>query len=53
MAINVTFYQFEFLSTPSVGRATGGHQEQHSVLGISIHALRGEGDSDGKPLTRT
>ena len=22
MAISITFYQFEFLSTPSVGRAT-------------------------------
>ena len=33
-----------FLSTPSVGRATGRLQPLRLVESISIHALRGEGD---------
>ena len=34
-----------FQSTPSVGRATGYHANRRSADNISIHALRGEGDS--------
>ena len=34
----------QFLSTPSVGRATGGATVPPLYLYISIHALRGEGD---------
>ena len=34
-----------FLSTPSVGRATLAKTIGHALNGISIHALRGEGDS--------
>ena len=34
-----------FLSTPSVGRATPVHLRNHRERAISIHALRGEGDS--------
>ncbi len=34
-----------FLSTPSVGRATAGGNENEVRNQISIHALRGEGDS--------
>ncbi len=33
-----------FQSTPSVGRATLGISDDGEALGISIHALRGEGD---------
>ena len=33
-----------FLSTPSVGRATQRKLLAHALHGISIHALRGEGD---------
>ena len=33
-----------FLSTPSVGRATGIVRSGSAIVGISIHALRGEGD---------
>ena len=33
-----------FLSTPSVGRATGGVDDFDDTDDISIHALRGEGD---------
>ena len=33
-----------FLSTPSARRATFGHHVQELVFGISIHALREEGD---------
>ena len=33
-----------FLSTPSVGRATGHIGQPHRLRRISIHALRGEGD---------
>src|SRR5699024_9800180 len=36
-----------FLSTPSVGRATVLHGIFGMVQGISIHALRGEGDGAG------
>ncbi len=35
----------EFLSTPSARRATGKHISVHQEAGISIHALREEGDS--------
>ena len=35
----------KFLSTPSVGRATPGGHWSGIRLSISIHALRGEGDS--------
>ena len=34
----------EFLSTPSVGRATFSSIPTFGVIAISIHALRGEGD---------
>ena len=34
-----------FLSTPSVGRATGCQRAETDRLAISIHALRGEGDA--------
>ena len=34
-----------FLSTPSVGRATGTEADRLHFIAISIHALRGEGDS--------
>ena len=34
----------QFLSTPSVGRATGCFIEYIHNAEISIHALRGEGD---------
>ena len=42
-----------FLSTPSVGRATGGALSATQAPGISIHALRGEGDPLTEPVTRT
>ena len=35
----------EFQSTPSVGRATGSPVYLSDAMDISIHALRGEGDS--------
>ncbi len=35
----------EFQSTPSVGRATGMAERIERARKISIHALRGEGDS--------
>ena len=35
----------EFLSTPSVGRATETNPSMGVILNISIHALRGEGDA--------
>ena len=35
-----------FLSTLSLRRATGSHQEQNGVFGISIHALLAESDPD-------
>ena len=38
----------EFLSTPSARRATGGLCDLHRPIGISIHALREEGDLDVK-----
>ena len=40
----------KFLSTPSVGRATGERRRSRRPVYISIHALRGEGDSkcDGR-----
>ena len=34
----------EFLSTPSARRATSGEYTMFSIEGISIHALREEGD---------
>ena len=34
----------QFLSTPSVRRATAGGTGHHDEEGISIHALRAEGD---------
>ena len=37
--------QTRFLSTPSARRATYYHSEQQAYQGISIHALREEGDS--------
>ena len=37
-----------FLSTPSVGRATSTVGDKVSGFGISIHALRGEGDGEDK-----
>ena len=35
----------KFLSTPSVGRATYRVVQEHTTQAISIHALRGEGDT--------
>ena len=35
----------QFLSTPSVGRATAEVERANAPVMISIHALRGEGDS--------
>ena len=35
----------QFLSTPSVGRATVCSTRRKMTMKISIHALRGEGDS--------
>ena len=34
-----------FQSTPSVGRATTNSEDSYTDQKISIHALRGEGDS--------
>ena len=39
----------EFLSTPSARRATGKHISVHQEAGISIHALREEGDDKTDP----
>ena len=39
----------KFLSTPSARRATMFHLAFHLILGISIHALREEGDHKGLP----
>ena len=39
-----SFVQVKFLSTPSVGRATKRAGNGCAMHGISIHALRGEGD---------
>ena len=41
-----------FLSTPSAGRATDYYFPQFANLGISIHALRGEGDLVVSFITR-
>ena len=41
---------FRFQSTPSVGRATNGTYKKKPKNNISIHALRGEGDSAGIDL---
>ena len=38
---------FRFLSTPSARRATLRHRGKAAFCGISIHALREEGDSPG------
>ena len=38
----------EFLSTPSARRATQEFVEKHTIDGISIHALREEGDLAGE-----
>ena len=38
------YYLFEFLSTPSARRATGRDAHKPPRRGISIHALREEGD---------
>ena len=38
----------EFLSTPSVRRATLSHPSPLWIAPISIHALREEGDDSGK-----
>ena len=40
----------EFLSTPSVGRATSGTIHCNAKKFISIHALRGEGDTTPSSL---
>ena len=37
----------QFLSTPSARRATDGRADQSPLQGISIHALREEGDLQG------
>ena len=38
-------YVIKFLSTPSAGRATTTQVSVREGINISIHALRGEGDS--------
>ena len=38
----------QFLSTPSARRATSQRSSNGSLLGISIHALREEGDSKNR-----
>ena len=38
------FVEMQFLSTPSVGRATCAVSQHREPVVISIHALRGEGD---------
>ena len=42
---------FVFLSTPSARRATGMERRQDRLRGISIHALREEGDLDTLVVT--
>ena len=39
----------EFLSTPSGWRATDAAKDADDALEISIHALRVEGDTSGRP----
>ena len=45
MRLQVNLIQLLFQSTPSVGRATMPFSRDSFFLVISIHALRGEGDS--------
>ena len=40
-----SFFRTGFLSTPSARRATAKQSVNNSVIGISIHALREEGDA--------
>ena len=42
---NVLTWKIIFQSTPSVGRATVHGNSMYPLYHISIHALRGEGDS--------
>ena len=42
-----TFWSLKFLSTPSARRATVRHHIECLICGISIHALRKEGDGSG------
>ena len=44
---------FEFLSTPSARRATNRQTHDKAVFGISIHALREEGDPSAMSLRHT
>ena len=43
--VEIGLVQVQFLSTPSARRATRGHAVPALALGISIHALREEGDA--------
>ena len=44
IVVNPALLPAEFQSTPSVGRATSEEALRRYKEGISIHALRGEGD---------
>ena len=45
--MGIQMLKLRFQSTPSVGRATSYRVYFESTVGISIHALRGEGDTQG------
>ena len=47
--IPISGIEEEFLSTPSARRATGHDRQEQAADGISIHALREEGDNDASP----
>ena len=49
MRISLGGQSRKFLSTPSARRATDDHQLDSSAHGISIHALREEGDANKTP----
>ena len=50
MEMQPAFWQLLFLSTPSARRATRSGGTETAPQGISIHALREEGDVDGKTV---
>ena len=47
MVDDVINFNIKFLSTPSARRATAVRPAQDGLFGISIHALREEGDVPG------
>ena len=51
MRLNDKIVDKKFLSTPSARRATHRGRHAHCGRRISIHALREEGDHDGRWLT--